>query len=66
MLDLKIAFFLRKIVENSKFRYKNSEYQNFTVFFFLLIRKENGNSNMSCKFQHHSMQVFFKLANQNV
>ena len=30
---------------------------------FLLIQKENGNSNMFCKFQHHSMQIFFKMAN---
>ena len=42
---------------NSNFRYKSSEYQNFTGF--LLIQKENGNSNMFCKFQHHSMQNFF-------
>ena len=27
---------------------------------FLLIQKGNGNSNMFCKFQHHSMQIFFK------
>ena len=34
MPDLKITiFFLRKIGENSKFRYKSSEYQNFTGFF---------------------------------
>ena len=62
MLDLKIELncdFLRKIGENSKFRYKSSEYQNFTGVFFLLIQKGNGNSNMFCKFQHHSMQIFF-------
>ena len=28
-----ICDFLRKIGENSKFRYKSSEYQNFTGFF---------------------------------
>ena len=28
---------------------------------FWLIHKENGNSNMFCKFQHHSMQIFFKI-----
>ena len=36
MPDLKIELngdFLRKIGENSKFRYKSSEYQNFTGFF---------------------------------
>ena len=36
MLDLKIELncdFLRKIGENSKFRYKSSEYQNFPRFF---------------------------------
>ena len=36
MSDLKIELncnFLRKIGENSKFRYKSSEYQNFTGFF---------------------------------
>ena len=65
MPDLKIELnydFLRKIGKNSKFRYKCSEYQNFTRF-FLLIQKGNGNSNMFCKFQHHSMQIFFKMAN---
>ena len=64
MPDLKIELncdFLSKIGENSKFRYKSSEYQNFTGF--LLIQKGNGNSNMFCKFQHHSMQIFFKVAN---
>ena len=30
---------------------------------FLLIRKENSNSNMFCKFQHHSMQIYFTIAN---
>ena len=64
MLDLKISIFLPKIGENSKnskFRYKSSEYQNLPCF--LLIQKENSNSNMFCKFQHHSMQIFFKMAN---
>ena len=28
------CYILRKIGENSKFRYKSSEYQNFTEFFF--------------------------------
>ena len=51
MPNLKIAII--------KSRYKSSEYQNFTDF-FLLIQKGNGNSNMFCKFQHHSMQIFFK------
>ena len=27
------------------------------------IQKGNCNSNMFCKFQHHSMQIFFKMAN---
>ena len=58
MPDLKFAIFLRKIGEHSKFRYKSSEYQN-----FLLIQQENGNCNMFCKFQDHSMQICFKLAN---
>ena len=64
MPDLKIELncdFLCKIGVNSKFRYKSSEYQNFTGF--LLIQKGNGNSNMFCKFQHHSKQIFFKMAN---
>ena len=64
MPDLKIELncdFLRKIGENSKFRYKSSEYQNFTGFF--AYTKGNGNSNMFCKFQHHRMQIFFKMAN---
>ena len=26
------------------------------------MQKENGNSNMFCKFQHHSMQIFVKMA----
>ena len=30
---------------------------------FLLIQQENGNSNMFCKFHHHSMQIVFKMAN---
>ena len=51
-------------LKKSKFRYQISEYQNFTGF-FLLIQKENGNSNIFCKFQHHSMQIFFKMANQS-
>ena len=62
MLDLKIVIFWRKIGENSKFRYKSSEYQNFTGFF--AYKKESGNSNMFCKFQLHSMQIFFKMANK--
>ena len=65
MPDLKIELncdFLRKIGENSKFRYKSSEYQNFTGF-FAYIQKGNGNFNMFCKFQHHSMKIFFKMAN---
>ena len=37
MPDLKIAIFLRKMGENSKFRYKSSEYQNFTGFFCLMV-----------------------------
>ena len=28
-----------------------------------LYKRKNGNSNMFCKFQHHSMQIFFKMAN---
>ena len=39
MPDLKIAIFWRKIGENSKFRYKSSEYQNFTWFFSVHKRK---------------------------
>ena len=31
---------------------------------FLLIQKENGNSNMFCKLQHHTMQISFKMANK--
>ena len=62
MTDLKIAIFFaknRRKFKKLKFRYKSSEYQNFTGF--LLIQKENGNANMFCKFQHHSMQIFFKM-----
>ena len=33
---------------------------------FLLIQKENGNSNMFCKFQHHSMQIYFSKWRINV
>ena len=51
--------FLRKIGENSKFRYKSSKYQNF-IGFFAYTKEKNGNSNMFCKFQHHSMQIFFQ------
>ena len=29
---------------------------------FLLIKKGNGDSNIFCKFQLHSMQIFFKMA----
>ena len=29
---------------------------------FLLIKKGNDNSNMPCKFQLHSMHIFFKMA----
>ena len=52
---------MQTFFKNSKFRYKSSEYQIFTGF--LLIQKENGNFNMFCKFHHHSMQIFFKMAN---
>ena len=76
MPDLKLAwfffffffFFCEKKGENSKnskFRYESSEYHIISPA-FLLIQKENGNSNMFCKFQHHStcsMQIFFKMAN---
>ena len=61
MPDLKIELncdFLLKIGENSKFRYKSSEYQNFTGFLFK--QKGNGISNMFSKFQHHSMQILFQ------
>ena len=61
MPDLKIAIFLRKIGEKLKFRFKRSEYQNSPGP--LLIQKEIGNSNMFCKFQHNSMQIFFKMVN---
>ena len=60
----KLRYFAKKIGEKSKKSkgcYKSSEYQNFTRF--LLIQKESGNSNMFCKFQHHSMQIFFKMSN---
>ena len=57
---------LRKIgenSENSKFCYKSSVYQNFTGCF--AYTKGKGNSKMFCKFQHHSMQIFFfKMANK--
>ena len=46
--------------KNSKFRYKSSEYHIISPG-FLLIQKENGNSNMFGKFQH--LQIFFKMAN---
>ena len=61
MPDLKIAIFS----ENK------AKIQNFAIIVlnirissgFLLIQKENDNSNMFCKFQHHSMQILFKMAN---
>ena len=64
MPDMKIeqnCDFLREIGENSKFRYKILNIRISPGF--LLIQKVNGNSNMFCKFQHHSMQIFFKMAN---
>ena len=56
----KLRFFAenrQKISKNSKFRYKSSEYQNFTGC--LVYSKGKWYSNMFCKFQHHSMQIFF-------
>ena len=53
--------FLRKIGENSNFSIKVLNIRISPGF--LLIQKGNGNSNMFCKFQHHSMQIFFKMAN---
>ena len=64
MPDLKIELncdFLHKIGKNSKFCYKSSDIRISPGF--LLIQKGNGNSNMFCKFQHHSMQIFVKMAN---
>ena len=58
-MKLEIAIF-HDIDENSKFRYKSFEYQNFSEF--LLIQKENGNPNMFCEFQLPSMQIFLKMA----
>ena len=65
MPDLEIAILGEKIGENSKnskFRYKSSEYQNFTGF-LAYTQKKNGNFNMFCKFQHHGVQIFFKMEN---
>ena len=33
---------------------------------FLLIKKGNGVSNMSWKFKHHTMQIFFKMLTYNI
>ena len=56
--------FLRKIGENSKFRFKSFEFQNFRISPGCLFKqKGNGNSNMFCNFQHHSMQILFIMAN---
>ena len=65
MPDLKIAIFF------AKNRRKFPKIQNFAIRVlnirispgFLFIQKENGNSNRFCKFQHHSVQIFFKMAN---
>ena len=55
----------------AKNRRKLKKIQNFAIkvlnirisqVFFWLMQKENGNSNMFCKFQHHSMHIFFKMA----
>ena len=61
MPDLKIAFFCEKYAEiqNIAFKVLNIRISPGV----LLIQKENGNSNMFCKFQHHSLQIFFKMAN---
>ena len=54
--------FLRKIGKNSNFAITVLNIRISPGF--LLIQKGNGNSNMFCKFQHHSMQIFFfKMAN---
>ena len=58
---MKIAF-IAKIGENSKFCYKSSKYQNFISIRNLLVKKGNGKSYISCKFQLLSMQIFFKMA----
>ena len=59
----KLRFFVKNIGENSKiskFCYKIL-YIGISQG-FLLIQKENDNSNMFCKFNLHSMQIFFKMA----
>ena len=69
MPDLKITIFFEKIGENSKKKKKKN--QNFAIKVLnirispgvLLIQKKNNNSNMFCKFQHHRMQIYFKMAN---
>ena len=61
MPNLKIELnydFLRKIGESSKFAIKVLNIRILPSF--LLKQKENDNSNMFCKYQHHSMQIFFQ------
>ena len=64
--ELKIELncdFLRKIGEHLKFRYVKVLNIRISPGFFLFIQKGHCKSNMFRKFQHHSMQIFFKMAN---
>ena len=61
MPDLKIAIFCEKYAKIQNFAIKVLNIRISPGV--LLIQKENGNSNMFCKFQYHSMQIFFKMAN---
>ena len=64
MSDLKIAIFCEKYAKIQKIQ--NFAIKDLNIRIspgFLLMQRENGNSNMFCKFQHHCMQIFFKMAN---
>ena len=66
MPDLKIAIFCEKQVKIQTIQNFAMKVLNIRISRFFVIQRENGNYNMFCKFQHHSMQIFFSKWRINV